>query len=146
MSHPASVVRRDGDELLVRIDPPICQRCQSGSGCGAGLLQGAQRSVELTISSPMQSRLEAGDTVALELERRWLLRGTLTLYGLPLAGALFAVGLLTMVSSSSTDGAAAAAAVIGLIGGSTAAAGIARSTRFRKALELTAVPADENAL
>lgn len=144
MSHPASVVRCEGDELLVRVDPPTCQRCQSGNGCGAGLLQGVARSVELKIPSPPQSRLQAGDTVALELERRWLLRGTLTLYGLPLASALAAVGLLTAASSSSTDGAAAAAAVVGLMAGSAAAAGIARSPRFRKALALTAVHAGEN--
>ena len=130
----------------MQVAPPTCQRCQSGTGCGAGLLQGSARSVQLKISAPPRARLRPGDSVALKLERRWLLRGTLVLYGLPLVSALAAVALLTTASPVSSDGAAAVAAFLGLVGGGAVAAAVARRPRFRKALALTAVPADENSV
>jgi sigma-E factor negative regulatory protein RseC len=69
---------------------PVCARCASGKGCGAGLLAGDDqpRSVEALITHGLAVR--EGDSVTIQLAPKNLLRAALIVYGLPLTGAVAA--------------------------------------------------------
>ncbi len=65
-----------------------CPRCAAGKGCGAGLLSGSTRPAMLEVSLSPQLKLNQGDEVRLTLEPSHLLRASLLVYGLPLAGII----------------------------------------------------------
>ena len=70
-----------------------CARCESGKGCGAGLLggKGGNRCIEAQI--PEGIAVQEGDEVHIELAPRNLLQAALIVYGLPLGGALVGAGV-----------------------------------------------------
>jgi len=103
-----------GPTAIVQVDKTaICERCESGKGCGAGLIGSSQvgRQVEALIASGLE--VNDGDRVIVELEPQNLLRAAIVVYGYPLSGAVlmavagFAFGL------GDVSGAVAALAGIG---------------------------------
>ena len=90
---------------------PVCARCASGKGCGAGLLAGDEqpRSVEALIAHGLAVR--EGDSVTIQLAPKNLLRAALIVYGLPLAGALVASAAAYLLGAG--EPAAVAMALVG---------------------------------
>lgn len=94
-----------------------CPRCAAGKGCGAGLLSGSTRSALLDVPLAPNSSFREGDEVRLTLEPAHLLRATLLVYGLPLAGMVLMLAAGWLISSPLTDAEAIAYAVAGLAAG-----------------------------
>ncbi len=92
-----------------------CERCESGRGCGAGLLgsQSAGKRLEANVASDLQ--LKSGDTVRIVLEPGNVLRAAVLVYGYPLSGAVLAALVALMLGFG--DVAAAVAALLGLLAG-----------------------------
>jgi sigma-E factor negative regulatory protein RseC len=90
-----------------------CERCESGKGCGAGLFgsRQGQRQTEALIAPGMH--VSAGDRVSIELAPRNLLRASLLVYGLPLAGAVGGAALAYLSGFGDAGGAIAALAGAG---------------------------------
>lgn len=119
------VTRIADDGATVSVDVGAgCARCAAGRGCGAALLAGPDRKVEIRLELPAGSGLREGDRIALTISPRHLLRGAFLAYGLPLAGLLVAAGLLRAVAGDVPDWQAILAAAGGL------GAGIASSRRI----------------
>lgn len=101
---------------IVEIDPIVaCARCAAGKGCGAGLLGGdaTSKRVEAMVSSSMV--FQQGDEVFIALQPKNLLRASLLVYGLPLAGAV--LGAAAAYGLGLNDGAAAVTALAGMAAG-----------------------------
>ncbi len=94
-----------------------CPRCAAGKGCGAGLLNGGRSSALLEVPLSPASSLREGDEVRLTLEPSHLLRATLLVYGLPLAGIVLMLITGWFISRPLTDAAAIAYAIAGLAAG-----------------------------
>lgn len=92
-----------------------CRRCDSGKGCGAGLLAGdtAPRRVDALVDQRLD--IHVGDRVRLELAGDNVLRAAGLVYGLPLGGALAGAALAWW--SGAGDAAAAVAALAGALAG-----------------------------
>ena len=90
----------------------ICERCESGKGCGAGLLGQASgdRRVAATVAENLVVR--NGDLVSIELAPRNVLRAAVVVYGYPLSGAVLAA--FVAYAAELDDIAAALAALFGL--------------------------------
>ena len=112
-------------EVDVRRQP--CLRCQSGRGCGAGLLAGVSRDIRLTVPVTEELRLAPGDRVALTVPPGSLTRGALAVYGLPLTG--FIAGAATAAAAGARDPASIALASAGLLLGWLIARTIVRRHR-----------------
>lgn len=112
----------DGRAVVQVAAVPVCQRCASGQGCGAGLLVPAEgtQTVEATISDFLQPAV--GDCVDIELAATNVLRAALLTYGLPLALMLGFVAVGWMISGTLADSVATALAAIGLLLGCTISA------------------------
>lgn len=87
----ARVVSLQGDfaEVTVR-QPSACGSCSAKGGCGTSLLAAwfPRRHLSFRMRNDIGAR--PGDTVTVGLDERYLQRGSLLLYALPLAGLLFA--------------------------------------------------------
>ena len=94
-----------------------CARCAAGKGCGAGLLSGSTKAATLEVSLSSHSQFSEGDEVTLKLEPAHLLRATILVYGLPLAGMVLGLSAGWLVSRPLADGVAVACAVAGLAAG-----------------------------
>lgn len=84
-------VRRIATSLhaLVEVDTLIsCRRCREGKGCGAGFFgsDAKRRRFEALIGEGVD--IQEGDIVRIELAPANLLQASLTVYGLPLSGAI----------------------------------------------------------
>ena len=100
----------DGTSAEVALDSaPVCARCQAGKGCGAGAITTAGTNRLVRVKVPAGTSLTTGDSVRLTLAGTSVAAVALTVYGLPLGGALLG-GILGYVSSS---GAVAAAILDG---------------------------------
>ena len=90
---------------------PICARCASGKGCGAGIFSGDEkpRSVDALLARGLEVR--EGDRVGIELAPDNLLRAALLVYGLPLTGAIIASAAAWLLGAE--DLVAAAMAAVG---------------------------------
>lgn len=71
----------------------------------------------LEVSLTPNSQFSAGDKVRLKLEPAHLLRATILVYGLPLAGMVLGLSAGWLISRPLTDGVAVACAVAGLAAG-----------------------------
>jgi positive regulator of sigma E activity len=93
----------------------VCERCESGKGCGAGLL--GQVSGDRLVAATVAENLEVrnGDLVSIELAPRNVLRAAVVVYGYPLSGAVLAAFVAYAVELG--DIAAALAALSGLVAG-----------------------------
>ncbi len=94
-----------------------CPRCAAGKGCGAGLLGGTRTSALLEVPLSAACSLREGDEVRLTLEPSHLLRATLLVYGLPLAGIVLMLIAGWFISKPLTDAEAVAYAIAGLAAG-----------------------------
>ena len=94
-----------------------CPRCAAGKGCGAGLLSGSTRPAMLEVSLSPHLRLSEGDEVRLTLEPSHLLRASLLVYGLPLAGIVLMLVAGWLISRPLSDPEAVAYAIAGLTAG-----------------------------
>ena len=91
----AVVVDVSAGTARVTVRREACPRCQSGRGCGAGLLAGTPEDINLTVPVAGGLRLTRGDRVALSLAPGLLARGVLAVYGLPLSGLVIAAAAAT---------------------------------------------------
>lgn len=121
MANPSGIIQSlvsdaRGKRAVVEVDVNVaCPRCAAGKGCGAGLLAGSNRLRRVEVSYSEDLNLAEGDNVEIALTPNNLLRAALTVYGLPMLGAVAGAGLAYVMSLG--DAAAAMAAILGLIGG-----------------------------
>jgi len=101
---------------LVEVDASIsCRRCREGKGCGAGLFgsNGKSRRFEALIGEGVD--VHEGDDVRIELAPANLLQASLTVYGLPLSGAI--LGAVFAYLAGLAELYAAMAALGGIVAG-----------------------------
>jgi len=137
--HVVSVRTDDsGTRAIVEVDSAVvCERCESGKGCGAGLLgrEPGDKRVEAFVAENLD--VHSGDLVSIALAPRNILRAALIVYGYPLFGAVsaaimsFAIGL--------GDAYGALAALFGLVSGILVARFRLRNTRCLRAFTPTVV-------
>jgi len=107
---------RSNRQVVVEIDSaPVCERCESGKGCGAGVLgqQSGDRRVAATVAEKLDVKI--GDLVSITLEPRNVLRAAIIVYGYPLMAAVLAAFVAYGIGLD--DIAAALAALSGLVAG-----------------------------
>ena len=93
----------------------VCARCESGKGCGAGLLgrQSGARRIEADVIANLD--VKNGDLVSVALAPRNILRAAVIAYGYPLAGTVLATVFAFAADLGDVYG--AIAALTGLIVG-----------------------------
>ena len=123
----AVVVGVSGDTADVDVRRNQCLRCQSGLGCGAGLLTGGSRDIRMTVAVAEELRLAPGDRVAVTLPSGSLTRAVLAAYGLPLTG--FIAGAATAAAAGARDPVSVALASAGLLIGMLIGRAIVRRHR-----------------
>ncbi len=111
-------VRSDesGTRAIVEVDSVVvCERCESGKGCGAGLLgrESGEKRVEAVVAENLS--VERGDLVSVVLAPRNILRAAVIVYGYPLFGAVSAASIV--FGAGLGDAYGAIAALIGLVSG-----------------------------
>lgn len=91
-----------------------CARCASGKGCGAGILGGNEklRRVDAMIAPGLD--VQEGDSVSIALAPNNLLRASLVVYGLPLAGAIAGSAAAWLLGAGDAGAAVLALAGAGL--------------------------------
>ena len=105
---------------VVEVTAPLrCARCAAGKGCGAAIAgrDGRPRNIEARLAPGLEVR--AGDRVRVDLAPRDILRASLIVYGLPLAGAV--LGAAAAYLANAGDLGAALAALAGGCAGMLAA-------------------------
>ncbi len=121
MDNPTGIIQSlvsdaHGTRAVVEVDvSTACPRCAAGKGCGAGLLVGSSRLRRVEASFNADMHLAEGDNVEIALTPNNLLQAALTVYGLPMLGAVAGAGLAYVMMLG--DAAAASAAILGLLGG-----------------------------
>ena len=111
-------VRSDdsGTRAIVEVDSVVvCERCESGKGCGAGLLgrEPGDKRVEAVVAENLDVR--SGDLVSIVLAPRSILRAAVIVYGYPLFGAVSAAIMSYAIGLGDAYG--AIAALTGLVSG-----------------------------
>ncbi len=97
------------------MDSPLaCRRCADGKGCGAGIFQAAEKPREIEILIPAGMSVSPGDSIALTIGPKFLLRAAMLAYGLPLAGMVLFAGIGWWMPDSMSDSAAVVLAITGL--------------------------------
>lgn len=107
---------RSQRQVVVEVESVlVCERCESGKGCGAGLLgrRSGDRRVEASVAENLEVR--NGDLVSILLEPRNVLRAAIIVYGYPLSGAVLAAFAAYAVGMG--DIAGALAVLSGLVAG-----------------------------
>ena len=127
--HVVSVRSDDsGTRAVVEVDSlVVCERCESGRGCGAGLLgrEPGDKRVEALVAQDLD--VQSGDIVSIVLAPRNILRAAVIVYGYPLFGAVSAAIMSYAVGLGDAYG--AIAALTGLVSGVLLARFRLRSTR-----------------
>jgi len=115
--HVVSVCSDDaGTRAIVEVDSVVvCERCESGKGCGAGLLgrELGDKRVEVVVAENLS--VENGDLVSIALAPRNILRAAVIVYAYPLVGAVSAAAIVYGLRLGDAYG--AIAALIGLVSG-----------------------------
>lgn len=118
-------------EVMVEVEAGvICERCESGKGCGAGLLGGNTRNKLVSASVAANIDLSAGDLVRISLQPSSVLQAAIIVYGYPLAGAV--LGVVSAYGFKLGDAGAAFAAILGVLGGFLIAKAKLRNARCLK--------------
>lgn len=113
----ATVTRLSDSHVWLQADRRIgCERCESGQGCGGGLLGKLVSSRGIDIAVPLNQGahmpdLVAGDTVVIGFHEASLLQGSLLAYGLPMLVMLVGAGLANTLLASDLS------TIAGAIGG-----------------------------
>ena len=114
----ATIISIDNGIATVAVSRAVaCARCAAGKGCGAGLLSTTEKRAKLQLAVPETMVLKIGDEVVLELSPDTLLRASLLVYGLPLAGLVAALSIGWLVAGPLADGVAIGLSVAGLSAG-----------------------------
>jgi sigma-E factor negative regulatory protein RseC len=115
-SPDATVVAVGVGRATVKVDAPLCKRCASGRGCGAGLLTAPRgpQVVEVPVANGLV--LDVGDRVQLSLPPARLLRAAWLAYGLPLVALVLATVLASWIGRGQ-DGLTMLSAAGGLAAG-----------------------------
>lgn len=107
-----------GDRQTVTVEVEtgaICKRCESGKGCGAGLLGSNARSKVVSATVAANLDVRQGDLVSIALRPSNILQAAIVVYGYPLAGAV--LGAAGGYGFGLGDAGAALAALSGIVGG-----------------------------
>jgi sigma-E factor negative regulatory protein RseC len=127
--HVVSVRSDDsGTRAVVEVDSlVVCERCESGRGCGAGLLgrEPGDKRVEALVAQDLD--VQSGDIVSIVLAPRNILRAAVIVYGYPLFGAVSAAIMSYAIGLGDAYG--AITALTGLVSGVLLAKFRLRSTR-----------------
>ena len=127
--HVVSVRSDDsGTRAVVEVDSlVVCERCESGRGCGAGLLgrEPGDKRVEALVAQDLD--VQSGDIVSIVLAPRNILRAAVIVYGYPLFGAVSAAIMSYAIGLGDAYG--AIVALTGLVSGVLLAKFRLRSTR-----------------
>jgi sigma-E factor negative regulatory protein RseC len=103
-------------QVVVEIESAVvCERCESGKGCGAGLLGSQQANKRVAAAVADDLDISTGDRVSIALAPQNVLRAAIIVYGYPLSGAVFAAFIAYTLRLG--DIAAALAALVGLATG-----------------------------
>ncbi len=105
-----------GTRAIVEVDSAVvCERCESGKGCGAGLLgrQPGDKRVEALVAENLS--VQSGDLVSITLAPRNILRAAVIVYGYPLSGAVLAAVAAFGMGLGDVSG--AISALVGLFAG-----------------------------
>jgi sigma-E factor negative regulatory protein RseC len=105
-----------GARAIVEVDSAVvCERCESGKGCGAGLLgrQPGDKRVEALVAENLS--VQSGDLVSITLAPRNILRAAVIVYGYPLSGAVLAAVAAFGMGLGDVSG--AISALVGLFAG-----------------------------
>jgi len=114
----ATIISISNGKAIVAVSRTVaCARCAAGKGCGAGLLSGKSKPVNLAVPVPETLDLQVGDKVILELSPDSLLRASFLVYGLPLIGLISALILGWLFAGPLSDGYAVGLAIVGLVTG-----------------------------
>ena len=101
---------------LVEVDvTSSCRRCRKGKGCGAGLFGSNAKSRRFDALVGEGVNVQEGDDVRIELAPADLLQASLTVYGLPLFGAV--LGAVVAYLTGLGELFAAMAALGGIVAG-----------------------------
>lgn len=95
----------------------VCHRCATGNGCGAGLLQAADKPRHMRIELPEGMSVHTGDSIDLTIGSKHLLRAALLAYGLPLITMLGSLLALQSFGDSTGDAGGVLVAGAGLLAG-----------------------------
>lgn len=87
---------RQGYVRLRFSEPEGCRRCERGAGCGAGVFGGLFTSGPFEIELPGENEMRSGDWVRVGIDRRTMVAGAISAYGLPLAAFLVAIWLAAL--------------------------------------------------
>ena len=99
LTESARVIRRRGNRVeLELLRSSACGHCELRQGCGTGALAKLLRRRSTPLVIETQHDCEPGDEVQLMLPEQVLVSASLTVYGAPLLGLLFAGGLATSLS------------------------------------------------
>lgn len=105
----------DEQVATVVVESPVaCQRCAAGKGCGAGIFQDTDRSREIRVEIPAGMSVLEGDTIALMIGPKYLLRAAMLAYGLPLVTTVLSLILAWTLTGDPGDGVGIVFAVLGL--------------------------------
>ena len=114
----ATIISISNETAIVAVSRTVaCARCAAGKGCGAGLLSGKSKPVNLEVPVPETLNLQVGDKVNLELSPDSLLRASFLVYGLPLIGVISTLILGRLFAGPLSDGYAVGLAIVGLVTG-----------------------------
>lgn len=105
---------RPGSVRLRFSKPESCRRCQRGEGCGAGVFGGLFATGPFEVDLPQGGEWHSGDWVRVGIDRRAMVAGAISAYGLPLAAFLATIWLLAPATgaSGSAEGFVLMAAVV----------------------------------
>ena len=100
MTETARVVRRDGRQVELALERDnACGHCELSQGCGTGAIGRLLGRRQTTITIETDVPCQPGDRVTLALPDSALVRTSLLLYGLPLAGLLVTGGGLQVAAA-----------------------------------------------
>ena len=134
MENTVAIVRSiEGNRAFVEAERVVCRRCQSGTGCGAGLLTGDPEQTLLNVRLPAQFGCVPGDRVRIAVSGPSLLQGLLFGYGLPLAGLMAGAGIASYLTVGDT--AAIVLALAGLGAGAIGGRQLARRGSCQQSLD-----------
>ncbi len=105
-----------GNALLIEVRPQSgCGRCHEPGGCGGGLINGDGKLRNFRLPNTIGAN--AGDIVLVGVEDGSVLKGALSVYGIP--GALMLTGAALGTALGASDAVAGIGALLGLTMGVT---------------------------
>ena len=116
ITESAIVTRCDGKQVELELQrSSVCGQCELSQGCGTGALGRllGRRSKPLLIETDQD--VKPGDVLLLGLSEAALVKASLTIYGLPLLGMVFAGSMAVLAAAS--EGLVALAAAAGFFAG-----------------------------